>query len=615
MTITINTLTFSLVCGFSLHEHSRTNIHERTFSMSKSDIMDNKKMTLKKHLKILFVLSFITALIVTPISGATTSPTSEEWVTGDFHTHTYISDGSYPAAEVAKKALEYGLDWYASTDHGGLFSRNDAGEEVGDRFRWQTILWEGSDKVFENRKSIMQFNGFELNAPGHEHASVGIIGDDDMIRTQVALVEYLFDASDSSTPDDLTWDMRMVLRNSGMTKNMTNNHAKSLEAAKYLQENFPTSSYFLPNHPTRALAWTAKDFRELNDVAPDVFFGAEFLPGHQKSSFRGGLGYFTYYDNNQAKNIRLSVGSAESLEEMVDDYLSANEKLEEPLELDSRSDILASLHENIPKQRTYGGADYMAATIGGVWDSLLSEGRNFWIFGNSDFHSNESSEPDFWPGEYTKLYTYVNEISYQGILDGMRSGNSYSVFGDLIDYLDFRATANGKSATMGETLTGAGNGETVITISFSSPSQNNANSDGRDENGSVDDKPIVHHIDLIAGAVTGKADDYNIDSVSTTKVIQTFTKADWQEDENGICTITFEVPSTVTTSSENMYYRLRGTNLAQNTRDLTDAQGNPLIDTPVDAVKGTNNAANAFSDLWFYSNPIFVYSNEEIVSE
>ncbi|MCL2460539.1 MAG: hypothetical protein FWF19_04230, partial [Euryarchaeota archaeon] len=363
---------------------------------------------------------------------------------------------------------------------------------------------------------------------------------------------------------------------------------------------------FLPNHPTRALAWTIKEIRELNDVAPDVFFGAEFLPGHQKSPFRGGLGYFTYYDSKQGKNIRLSVGSAESFEQMVDAYLEANTQLEKPLELDSKDDILASLNQNVPKQRTYGGADYLAAEVGGVWDSLLSEGRHFWLFGNSDFHSNDSSEPDFWPGEYTKLYTYVDENSYQGILDGMRSGNSYSVLGDLIDYLDFKATANGQSATMGETLTGAGTSKLVITISFKSPVYNNANTDGRF---GLNDRPVLHHIDLIAGEVTGKASDYNTDSVSTTRVIQTFTENDWKADADGLRTITFEVPFAVKASAENMYYRLRGTNMPPNTLSQTDAQGNPLIDTPADAVKGTNTAESAFADLWFYSNPIFVNAN------
>ena len=55
-----------------------------------------------------------------------------------------------------------------------------------------------------------------------------------------------------------------------------------------------------------------------------------------------------------------------------------------------------------------------------------------------------------------------------------------------------------------------------------------------------------------------------------------------------------------------MYYRLRGTNLAQGTPGLTDEAGNPLVDTPFNSVKGTNNAEANFADMWFYSNPIYV---------
>ncbi|MDR3020317.1 MAG: hypothetical protein LBU66_05375, partial [Treponema sp.] len=223
-------------------------------------------------------------------------------------------------------------------------------------------------------------------------------------------------------------------------------------------------------------------------------------------------------------------------------------------------------------------------------------------FGNSDFHTNESGpgrEPDFWPGEYSKIYTFVEEKSYQGILDGMRSGNTYSVLGDLINYLDYRITVGRNSATMGQTVSGASNSSTVVKISFKSPEKNHANTDGRS---GINEKPVVHQIDLIAGEVTGKASDYTADSVATTKVIATFTEKDWKVDANGVCHISFTLPKT----DKNMYYRLRGTNLAPNTAGLTDADGNPVVDTPFESVKGLNVPAMTFADLWFYSNPIFV---------
>ena len=37
-----------------------------------------------------------------------------------------------------------------------------------------------------------------------------------------------------------------------------------------------------------------------------------------------------------------------------------------------------------------GGFDWTTAVVGGRWDSLLSEGRRWWITTNSDLHLKES---------------------------------------------------------------------------------------------------------------------------------------------------------------------------------------------------------------------------------
>jgi hypothetical protein len=73
------------------------------------------------------------------------------------------------------------------------------------------------------------------------------------------------------------------------------------------------------------------------------------------------------------------------------------------------------------------------------------------------------------------------------------------------------------------------------------------------------------------------------------------------------------------------YVRARGTNLPVNTPNETDAQGNPLNDPPASAavincddaacpahmsnvggVKKSSFDVAAWSDLWFYANPIFI---------
>ena len=38
--------------------------------------------------------------------------------------------------------------------------------------------------------------------------------------------------------------------------------------------------------------------------------------------------------------------------------------------------------------RTFGGFDQMTAIVGGLWDSMLGEGRRFWIVATSDSHAH-----------------------------------------------------------------------------------------------------------------------------------------------------------------------------------------------------------------------------------
>ncbi len=65
---------------------------------------------------------------------------------------------------------------------------------------------------------------------------------------------------------------------------------------------------------------------------------------------------------------------------------------------------------------TYGGTGVYGAQIGGVWDALLGEGRNFWFFASSDWHNRGSFGPDdrrttqdFYPGEYQRDYVMVRD--------------------------------------------------------------------------------------------------------------------------------------------------------------------------------------------------------------
>jgi hypothetical protein len=482
-----------------------------------------------------------------------------KWMSGDFHQHTTLTDGSHSMPAVMSKENFFGLDWWANSEHGGAFSRDASTNFFNQQsplprflgnplpsdyrghksmWRWQSLLQYSFPLILAQRelyrdKLIAQ--GLEWNVPSHEHCSVGIVAQD---AFPIAQFEYLFDQNDT----DASGGAGVYNLDPQHLKSLVNDHAKAVNAVKWLQEHHPKTSWVVFAHPERRDKYKISDFRDFNNAAPDVAFGFEGLPGHQKAVKRG-----KYSVGNH------SVGGG-----------------------------------------TYGGAGYYLARVGGVWDALLGEGRHWWAFVSSDFHD---TPVDFWPGEYAKTWTFVPQknqadpITLEDIVNGLRSGNSFCVHGDLINGLDFRAEYSAASATMGQELkiprTKKGN-RLTLTIKFKSPTVNNHG-----------DKPVVDHIDLIMGQVTGKAQpgtqEYYNDTNPSTKVIATFTFRDWKIDQGGWSVISYPI-----IVNNNLYFRLRGTNVPPNTPGKTDAQGNPLLD-PV-----PNSENFVWSDLWFYSNPIFV---------
>jgi hypothetical protein len=502
------------------------------------------------------------------------------WVSGDFHQHSYVTDGSFPMEEVLQNGFNFGLDWQANSEHGGTSDeagdeprqtwdqRLSEGEFFGDPspyprlWRWQTLT--DGDKVPAYLQEIrganpekIVINGMEMNMPGAEHCSTAIV---DPTGYDIAQFEYLWDRSDSDTSGGYGFEDPDA---NGVTKNFTNDLLKASQAAAWMQDNFAGRGWMVPAHPERAADKDWSDgittgydpnfFRTLNDAGPDVCFGFESAPGHQKSSGRGGYGSGAYGGG------------------------------------------------------TYGGVGYFAATVGGLWDALLGEGREFWLFASSDFHATGG---DFWPGEYQKTYSYLTDANGDGSYDGedvaasLRSGNSFIVFGDLIDELDFRifpgASHGKRSATIGQILR-VGKGEKItVRIRFKSPVVNH--------NG---DAPQVRHVQLIAGEVSGKltpgTTEYMTQGTNpTTQVVAVFDPSTWRVTEDGAIECSYEVHGV----QKDMYFRVRGNNLAPNTPYETDEMGNPLFDSLVGDGLGLDGAAEAWADLWFYSNPIFVDVNK-----
>ncbi len=506
---------------------------------------------------------------------------TNRYVAGDFHQHTTYTDGSHSLGFQMSMNNQFGLDWWANSEGGGGFNRfgrisgtgaDPLGTNVtwaeagitprgnnlsgGNMWRWQSIRDYSFADVLTARsnyptKIIIQ--GYEWNVPGvklsgasvsqgHEHCSMGsIVGQFGAAPNAdvVAQFEYQFDMNDNDTSAD---------NGLGWTKSVNDNDsdAKMVEAAAWLQTNYPTTSWLVPSHPERKAAWNAAIFRRLNDAAPSVAFGFQSMPGHQKAPNRG-------------EYASTSIGGG-----------------------------------------TYGGCGIYAAKVGGLWDSLLGEGRHYWLFASSE--SQDVSTNDFYPGEYQKTYAYVaNDTDPQAIVDGLRSGNSFVVEGDLIDALDFRVAG----APMGSTALCRSN---VVTISIQVHDPVGPN------NGPVGhNMPGLRYLDVIAGlygsAYSSSDPSYNSDSNVTTRVVARFDAVGGLPDSNGLTSIQWtdlgagwkQMSCSFDTRGSRTYFRLRGSNLGRNVVGQTDGAGNPLLDVP-----GSNNITNAFDDLWFYSNPVFV---------
>jgi len=504
---------------------------------------------------------------------------AQSYLKGDFHQHTTYSDGSYSFAHMMAKNNQFGLDWWANNDHGGAYNRDGrvSGSDLGTTIYWDSYMpnpivgtpsgsghqnmwrWQSlrdysfvdiiTARALYPTKTVIQ--GYEWNVPSHEHASMGIIANQFTVTPNcnpLAEFEFKFDGNDADVIGGVA---------QGWTKSVLTDHEKTIEALTWLQTNYQKTSYVVPAHPERQKKYKIEHFRDMNNAGPDVCFGFESMPGHQKSA--GGRGGYTANSDGGV---------------------------------------------------TYGGCGVYAAKVGGMWDAMLSEGRKFWLFASSDCHDEAG---DFYPGEYQKNYTYTTGKSAQNIVDGMRSGNTWVVEGDLIDSLVFTVETVDQARTkavMGSTLTTNKGKSVKITIKARDPQGANNNTY------SSYTTPVLDHIDIIKGKVTGMVDptspNYTVTDVATTSVIARFdavggvtdTKSiesqKWTSAGNGWVEMSLIVPNV----TDSVYFRLRGSNQGLNVTNETDLDGNPLTDALVE----TNDAVKAFADLWFYSNPINVYT-------
>ncbi len=473
-------------------------------------------------------------VVVAALSTALCAPTTDRaWLPGDSHIHSHWSAGAdrrrtpptplkgqdalYSTPRNAVMARQFGLRWMVTTDHGGP---DHAKLNFMQAHRELTLSRELVP-------DLLQFYGMELNMPGMDHHTLIIPNADDE-ATVLREVESRFDANqDWALPPDPG-------RRSAEARRRALAHLQSLERLPVL----------FANHPSRSATGIGKygldepwEIRENNDLASDVYRGMEGAPGHQAST------------------------------------LSADGSRRPDPPRGPPPGRGAYRNPNAP---TFGGFDQMTAKVGGFWDSLLGEGRRFWIVASSDSHVHYTDPvrrgSDFWPGEFHKTYVLARP-TYDDVLDGLRQGRVFAAAGGLVTTLDVSAAAGGRQTGVGGTLDAAASDSVDVTIRFTDPEIENA----------AGEDPTVRRVDLIVGETRGPASAPHRDWNWTTKVVARFGPADWTRDGDRY-TVTTSLPA----SDEDRYLRVRGTS--------TEAL-EPAPDEP---------GENPWHDLWFYSNPIFI---------
>ena len=703
-----------------------------------------------------------TSLSTAPTTASAAGKTAGKYVAGDFHNHTTCSDGTLSMQKLVNKATAvWGLDWFVQAGHGGNGNRNctltedaslstpaypyDAAKGPtttwtnsigaaaikgdgggvggnGNMWRWQSIqeFQYPQLEYLAANKNVPLFTGMESVVAGHEHTSMSVITgqmpaslDNATLPTTpgytalgnanaLAQWSYCFDRGDTDTSRGNTtgsavgnnWNCSVTGSQNAADANwsakaqkLTGNngvagHNKTLEALKWMAEKHGNGSYYVPAHLERAgpfntagsNGFNIEHLRNFNNTAPAIAFGFETQPGHGASANRG---EYQIKRNSFSGVATDSVGGT-----------------------------------------TYGGTGVYGAQVGGVWDALLGEGRNFWFFASSDWHNRGSfgaddrrSTQDFQPGEYQRNYTLVrngaDKLRPQTIVDGLRSGNVFASSGQLIDRLSFVACASyagiaaktsaavealavaaatnntsvdaSNCATMGEKLVVRPGAEIVVAVVVRDPAGAN-NSPYTFPNPSLKqigktqplNMPVLDHIDLVRGLVTGYktpgAADYagewprntnwlradgSVADLSvvpaaakntSAAVIKTFNgdgSTKWTTVASGVDNTAFlKMSYRIPAVTASQYVRLRGSNLPAAVPYETDASGNPLPDvftnandatmlripcttvgstltgTAIDGCPAHLAVVNgqkmvsydvaAWSDLWFYSNPIYV---------
>ncbi|MCO5967436.1 PHP domain-containing protein [Actinoallomurus soli] len=508
------------------------------------------------------VLGSSAAAAATPASAAQVASSSHQprggylWLAGDHHIHTrYSSDGMYRVIDHVRHANAFGLDWMVITDHGSVQHAKIGVEKVN------PDIVAARSQI----KDTLVFQGLEWNIPAAEHGTVFVHPGEN----EVAVLKEFENSFDG------------VVKNA--TAGTSANEALAIAGVNFLADAVRRrkigDALFLANHPARKGIDSPHEIRGWRDAQPQIAVGMEGAPGHQAGGIPKPNG----------------PGSARGL---YDNSPSADSFAGYPLE----------------SYRTYGGFDWMTATVGGLWDSLLAEGKPWWITANSDSHTVYADtatrgpnsdfntnghyedpvyggglnlgQTDFWPGFYSRTHVGATSFSYAAVMQALREGRVWVDHGGLVSGLDVRVRVAG-SGQRGVPLGG------VLHIRNGSRVELTVTVDLAGHPNWAQFTPALARVDVIQGDVTGPASDRDAFVAPNTKVVKSY-----EVGKNaGSVTFTYALGAV----DKPVYLRLRGTDGNRSAVGLRGAAVDPH-GPAIDAL----GDADPWKDLWFYTNPIWV---------
>lgn len=493
------------------------------------------------------------------------------WLAGDHHLHSqYSNDAMFRIEDQARRAVAGGLDWIVITDHG-----NEA-------FAAHSIAPQREDILAARERfgdELLLFNGLEWNIPAGEHTTL-------MMAPGEGEAELLQEFVD-------TYDANVV----GARDGTPAHEALAVDALTFLSRAVASGRLadvlVLPNHPARKGIDSPAELRAWQDAAPEVVIGFEGAPGHQAAALPAGMARGRgLYDGGPGEHS----------------------------------------FEGYPEEsyRTWGGFDWMTATVGGMWDSLLAEGRKWWITTTSDGHQgcgdwvrnpvddldqtgysdrpyNEAGDTfdstgvypppvnagrpvieysSFTPGAYNKTWVGATEVSHRAVMEGMRAGRMWVCFGDLIGSLQMTLQVAGNRGSrfavgMGETLEVRTPTEVELKIVI----------EAADRVNHAGLLPQLARVDLVLGEITGPAEDRDATRAPGTRVVTSWDTAGL----DGTIELTHRF-----TLEHDVYLRIRGTDGKRSQPGFHGVEVDP-VGPALDVV----GEVNPWEDLWFYSNPIF----------